>query len=69
VRENRQAMVLDLAEVPDGTYDSLDSFGRGLDFRAARGPLHVTEGGVTMEPSLAETLGVKAGDQVRHVRF
>ena len=69
VRENRETVVLGLAEVSEGAVDSLVSFGRGLDFRAGRGSLHVAEGGVMMEPRLAETLGVKAGDQVRHVKF
>lgn len=69
VRENREAVVLGVAEISDGAVDSLVSIGRGLDFKAARGRLHVAEGGVTAEPRLAETLGLKTGDRVRHVRF
>jgi len=43
--------------------------GQGPDFRCAKGALNPTDGAVEISQGLADSLRVKAGDQVRHVRF
>jgi arginine N-succinyltransferase len=69
VRESRRSPVLSVGEVGEGGADSLVSFGRGQAFKAARGRLDLAGGGVRIAPELAAVLGLKVGDQVRHVRF
>jgi arginine N-succinyltransferase len=69
VRDSRVAPVLDIGEAGDGAVDSLVCIGEGQGFKASRGRLDVVGGGVRVEPMLAGGLGLKVGDQVRHVRF
>lgn len=69
VRDSRLAPVLDIGEAGDGAVDSLVCVGEGQGFKAGRGRLDVVGSGVRVEPALAGILGLKVGDQVRHVRF
>lgn len=68
VREARVEPVAGVGELGEGP-DALVCAGRADAFRAARGRLARTEGGVVLAPALAETLAVSVGERVRHVPF
>jgi arginine N-succinyltransferase len=69
VRESRRRQVIAVADLAEAAEDHLVSTGLGQAFRAARGGLRQTCDGLVLAPPLARTLGVSAGDQVRHVPF
>jgi arginine N-succinyltransferase len=69
VRDSRMGTVAAVAETLADGIDSLVSTGGGGNFKAGRGRLSISEGGVTVERSLAEALGLKSGDELRHVAF
>lgn len=64
IREARDATVVGVAE---GGTPSLVSMGRLADFRACLGGVTPVEGGVTVDPAVAEALSIAAGATVSHV--
>lgn len=68
VRESRRAQVIAVGDRKGGV-DSLVSAGRGSAFRAARGMVAPLGSGVRVSQALTGALGLKLGDEVRHVPF
>ncbi len=66
VRESRVARVTSIGELPD-TDRRLPEFliSRCRSFRAAKGPISISEGGVAIPAALAAALEVEVGDEVR----
>jgi len=69
IRESRRARVVDIGELGPQAEQHLVCTGRGQAFRASRGAMGASDGGVALAPPLAQALGVGVGDKVRHVAF
>ena len=65
IRESREAPVMAVNGV-EGP-ESLVAAGRLAEFRCVLGEVGEVDGGVALAEGCAEALGVRAGDQVRHV--
>ncbi len=67
VRTVRDAVTAEIVGIEAGGEAALIATGHLAEFQVTQGRVKVAEGGVTIDPVAAETLGVGIGDEVMHV--